>query len=91
MALCASQTSLTSLSLAAPCSTYTFQGCVLVPLGERAATCNKSSNTAFSTGLFKYARVENRLKMAASTLSGSEMTVLTWVVVSSFMRVAPGL
>jgi len=53
MALCASQTSLTNLSLAVPCSTYTFQGCVLVPLGERAATCNKSSNTALSTGLFK--------------------------------------
>jgi hypothetical protein len=53
MASWVAQVLATNSSRLAPCSTYTFQGWVLVPLGARAAMSSTSCSTARSTGLGK--------------------------------------
>ena len=53
--------------LAAPVSTCTCQGWVLVPEGARDATFSRSSTTAWGTGSGRKARMERRVLRAAST------------------------
>ena len=64
MASCAAHTLSTKLSRAAPCSTYTCQGWVLVPEGERRATSRMSVIISRVTACWVKARADMRLVMA---------------------------
>jgi len=56
---------------AAPISTWTCQGWVLVPEGAREATRRMSATVSRGTGVGRKARTDRRLVMAASTAAAS--------------------
>ena len=69
----------TARCLAAPVSTCTFHGCVLVPEGAREATRRISSIVSRGTGVGRKARIEWREVMAASTICVAfRVSVMRW-------------
>src|SRR5450631_893064 len=62
---------LDSRCLAAPVSTWTCQGWVLVPDGAREATRRMASTMSRGTGVGRNARMDRRLVMAPSTAAVS--------------------
>src|SRR5215207_10204386 len=62
-------------SLGSPVSTWTRQGCMLVPLGARAATSRMRSINSRGTGVGRKARTERRVAIAASTTAAASESV----------------
>src|SRR5215207_548259 len=58
-----------------PVSTWTRQGCMLVPLGARAATSRMRSINSRGTGVGRKARTEQRVAIAASTTAAASESV----------------
>ena len=57
-----------SFSFASPATTWTHQGCILVPLGARDATSRMCSISTRGTGADRKARTDRRDVIASSTV-----------------------